>query len=293
MLLSRTRFRALLAASVLVGGVAVAGASAASAAPATTITLNPNDVVLAGDPLTATGTCAPGSLSAVVTLTQNGSVLDQISTNLSPSQGYNVNLDTSQGATGPASASVDCFKYAGAAPIDSASTTVAIDASPQFTPFTVTVTPGKAQIGTQVTVSGMCPAGTTTAEVLMGDATANQPFLDKTVTPAADGTVTLTTTLNAGPLVAPGDAEVVIACGDPNNPTGFGFGSFRILAAAAVTPVASHAPAPKVPADPKAASAVPVLASTGINGVPATATAFSLMAMGLLLQLTRRRLQRD
>jgi hypothetical protein len=292
MLLSRSRLRTLLAASVLVGGVAVAGASAASAAAATTITLNPSDVVFAGDPLTATGTCAPGSLSAVVTLTQNGSIVDQISTNLSPSQGYNVNLDTSSGNTGLASANVDCFKYAGAAPIDSASATVAIDAGPPFTPIDVTVTPGKVQIGKQITVNATCPAGTTTAEVLMGSGNNSQAFLDKTVTPAADGTVTLTATITAGPLVQTGDAGAVVVCGTQANPSGLGFAPFRILAAPAVAPVASHAPGPKAPADPPAASAVPVLASTGINGMPATATALALVGMGLLLQLTRRRLQR-
>jgi hypothetical protein len=290
MLLRRSRFRTLLAASVLVGGVAVAGATAASAAPGTTITLNPFDVVFAGDPLTATGTCAPGSLSAVVTLTQNGNIVDQISTNLSSSQGFNVNLDTSAGNTGLASANVDCFKYVGAAPISSASATVAIDASAPVTQIDVTVTPGKVQIGKQVTVSGKCPAGATIAEVIMGSGNNTQPFLDKTLTPAADGTVTLTTTIKAGPLVDTGDAGAVLLCGTQANPTAVGFASFRILAAA-VAPVA--APAHTTAAAPAAASAVPVLASTGINGLPATATALLFLAMGVLLQLTRRRLQRD
>jgi hypothetical protein len=226
----------------------------------------------------------------VVTLTQDGSIVDQISTNLSPSQGYNVNLDTSQGATGLAAASVDCFKYSGAAPIDSASATVAIDAGPPFTPIDVTVTPGKVQIGKQVTVSGTCPTGTTTAEVLMGSGHNNQAFLDKTVTPAADGTVTLTATITAGPLVQTGDAGAVIVCGTQANPSGIGFAPFRILAADVVPAVK---PAPKAPAHPAAASAVPALANTGIDGMPATATALGLLTVGLLLQLTRRRLQRD
>lgn len=243
MLLSRNRFRRVLAASVMVGGVIAAGATSASAASTTTITLNPNDVVAAGDPLTASGVCAAGSLSAVVTLTQNGSVLDQTSANLSPSLAYNVSLDTSQGATGVASVSVDCFRYSGAAPIGSASASVGIIALPSFTPINVTVTPGKVEIGKQVTVVGACPAGTATAEVLMGSGNNIQPFLDQTVTPAADGTVTLTTTIKAGNLVSPGDAGALVVCGSQQNPSGVGLANFRILAAPAGA-VAPAAPKP-------------------------------------------------
>ncbi|QGN57770.1 hypothetical protein [Nostocoides sp. HKS02] len=285
MFISRTRLRASLAAAALAGGVIVAGATAASAAPGTTITLDPSDAVITSEPLVASGSCASGSRTAVVTVSQNGSVLTQGSANLSGSLTYRVTLDVSQGTTGLASVAVDCFKYPTAAPVGSASTAIGILEDSLVRPIAVTVSPSKVHLGGQLTVTGACPAGTPSAEVLIGSGNNDQPFYDQIVTPAADGTVTVTTTVKPGRYVTVGDAGAVVACGTPDNPAGFGFADFTLLAALP-TPARPAAPAA---ADP--ASAVPTLARTGTNGLPMTGAALGLLAVGGLLQVARRRLR--
>jgi hypothetical protein len=292
MLNSPTRLRAVLAATVLAGGAIVGGATVASAATGTTITLNPSDVVGTGDPLTASGTCAPGSRTAVVTVVQDNTVLDQTAANLSSSLGYSVTLDVSQGTLGPATVTVDCYRYPTAAPVGSASADVGIDdgSSPSVP---VSVSPSRVHIGGQITITATCPAGTPTAEVLGVSPSQSQPFFDKTVTPAADGTLTVTTTV-AGPLVAAGPAGAVVLCGTPNNPTGFGFADLTILAAlpgSAVPPATPSAPAGPAEAATPPASAVPTLAYTGSDALPMTAMALGLLAVGGVLLVTRRRLR--
>lgn len=292
MLTTRTRLRAGLAAAALAGATLVAGATVASAATATTITLNPSDIVGTGDPLTASGTCSTGSRTAVVTVTQNDMVLDQASTNLS-ALAYSVTLDVSQGTLGPATVTVDCYQYPTAAPVGSASAQVGIDDGSSGPDVPVTVSPSTVHIGGQITITGTCPAGTPSAEVMAGSGTNNQPFFDKTVTPAADGTLSVTTTVKAGPLVSVGSAGALVLCGTPDNPTGIGFADLTILAAvpaSAVPPATPTHPAGPTEAAVPAASAVPVLAHTGTDALPMTATALGLLAVGGVLLVTRRRL---
>jgi hypothetical protein len=291
MLNRRTRLRAVMAATVLAGGAIVGGATVASAATGTTITLNPNDVVGTGDPLTASGTCAPGSRTAVVTVVQDNNVLDQTAANLSSSLGYSVTLDVSQGTLGPATVRVDCYKYPTAAPVGSASADVGIDDGSSGPDVPVSVSPSRVHIGGQITITATCPAGTPTAEVLAGTGHNLEPFFDKTVTPAADGTLSVTTTVAAGPLVTAGPGGAVVFCGTPDNPTGFGFADLTVLAAlpgSAVPPATP--PGPAESATPPA-SAVPTLAYTGSDALPMTAMALGLLAVGGVMLVTRRRLR--
>lgn len=290
MLNSRTRLRAALAATALAGGSLIAGAAVASAASTTTITLNPSDVVGTGDPLTASGTCATGSRTAVVTVVQDGTQLTQAAANLSSTLGYSVTLDVSGGTLGPATVTVDCYKYANAAPLGSASAEVGIDDGSGGPSIPVSISPSRVHIGGQITITATCPAGTPTAEVAAGSGTNTQPFFDQTVTPAADGTLSVTTTVKAGPLVTVGPAGALVLCGTPDNPAGFGIADLTILAAqpgSAVPPATSHGPAES--ATPPA-SAVPTLAYTGSDALPMTALALGLLAMGGVLLVTRRRL---
>ncbi|HEV7172328.1 hypothetical protein [Pedococcus sp.] len=294
MLNSPTRLRAVLAATALAGGAIVGCATAASAATGTTITLSPSDVVATGDPLTASGTCVTGSRTAVVTVVQNSTVLDQTAANLSPSHGYSVTLDVSQGTLGPATVTVDCYQYPTAAPVGSASADVGIDDGSGGPNVPVTISPSSVHIGGQITITATCPAGTPTAEVLAGSGTNSQPFFDKTVTPAVDGTLSVTTTVAAGPLVAAGPGGAVVLCGTPNNPTGFGFADLTILAAlpgSAVPPATPSAPAGPAESATPPASAVPTLAYTGSDALPMTAMALGLLAIGGVMLVTRRRLR--
>jgi hypothetical protein len=286
-----TRLRAVLAATALAGGVIVGGATVASAATGTTITLNPSDVVGTGDPLTASGTCATGSRTAVVTVVQDSTVLDQTAANLSSSLGYSVTLDVSQGTLGPATVTVDCYQYPTAAPVGSASAEVGIDDGSSGPDVPVSISPSRVHIGGTITITATCPAGTPTAEVMAGSGTNTQPFFDTTVTPAADGTLSATTTVKAGPLVSVGQAGALVVCGTQDNPAGIGFADLTILAAlpgSAVPPAAPTGPAES--ATPPA-SAVPTLAYTGSNALPMTAMALGLLAMGGVLLVTRRRLR--
>ncbi|WP_270887214.1 LPXTG cell wall anchor domain-containing protein [Pedococcus sp. 5OH_020] len=278
MLSARIRTSAGAAALAFTGALIFAGPAQAAE---TTITLSPQDVAFVDEPLRASGTCTDGSRTAVVTVTQTGDVLDQVAVDLDATLAYSVSLDLSDGSTDLATARVECFRYADAAPIGTKDAQFFLAADDSFDMIHVTVNPTSVHVGGTLTISGKCPAGTLVAEVLAGDGELDQPFLDETVIPAADGTVSLTTTVRPGEFVRVGDALAVIACGDAENPTAVGFADFRVLAA-----VAAPAPSPAAPVPP--ASAVPQLAATGSENGPLTAVGLGLVLAGAGLYRLRR-----
>ena len=217
------RFRLSAAAAVAVLGAGLFLAGPASAAPGTTITLDPSDIVLSSDTLNASGTCAAGSLSAVVSVSQNGKEIATGAQSLDGSLTYDIDLDVTKGTFGAANATVNCFGYDEKSPLGTASAQFLLVADLNFDEVKVTVSPSKVAIGSTFTITGTCAPGTKTATVVAGSGDNDEPFLDETVTPAADGTVRLTSTLKAGKYVQVGDAGAGVFCGDANAPAGLGF----------------------------------------------------------------------
>ncbi len=275
------RLRRIAAPAVLAAtALFVLAAGPAQAADGASITLNPQDVVTTDGPLTASGTCPQGSRSAVVTLDQNGATLDQRAVTVAGDLTYTTSLKPSKGTTGLASAHVDCFRYADAAPLASSSAEfLLVGGDLNLDEVEVTVSPSKVAIGSTFTVSAACPAGTTAAEVLVGGAEADEPFLDEPVEPAADGTVEFTTTLKAGKGVEAGSAGAMVICGNENEPTAIGFAEFTILRAAANAAVPAAA-------DPTR----PQLAMTGSDNGPIAAAAAGAVLLGAGLHFARRKL---
>lgn len=263
-------FRLSVAAVALSLGGVVLAAGAAQAAPVTTITLEPSDVAFSEDPLEASGACIDGSSTAVVTVSQGNTVVDQTAATLDAQLNYSVTLDLTSGETGQATASVDCFAYADPDPLGSAEEEFFLVTDADFEEIPVSVSPSRVAIGTSFTITAECEPGTTSAIVLAGSGDNEDAFLEEEVTPAADGTVTLTAVLKAGPLVDRGEAGAMVVCGTEDEPSGFGFADFTIVAA----PAAPAAPAPRP------ASAVPTLANTGSDNGPLTAFGAGLVLLG-------------
>jgi LPXTG-motif cell wall-anchored protein len=260
-------FRMSVAVVALSLGGAVLAAGAAQAAPVTTITLDPSDVVFFEDPLEASGACVDGSSTAVVTVTQGSTVVDQVAATLDADLNYSITLDLTSGETDTATATVDCFAYAAADPLGSAEEEFFLVTDADFEEIPVTVTPSRVTIGSSFTITAECAPGTDTATVLAGSGDNDDAFLEEEVVPAADGTVTLTTVLKAGPLVDPGEAGALVICGAQHEPGGLGFADFTILAA------------PAAPA-PRPVSAVPTLANTGSDNGPLAAVGAGLLLLG-------------
>lgn len=288
MLSARFRLSAAAAAAVLGAGLFLAGP--ASAAPSTTITLDPSDIVLSGETLNASGTCAAGSLSAVVTVSQNGKEIAGGAQSLDGSLAYDIDLDVTKGTFGAANATVSCFGYDEKSPLGTASAQFLLVADLNFDEVKVTVSPSKVAIGSKFTITGACAPGTKTATVVAGSGDNDEPFLDEMVTPAADGTVRLTSTLEAGKYVQVGDAGAGVFCGDADAPAGLGFQEFTITAAAAAAnvPAAGHGAAPATPAAPAAPSR-PELAATGSDNGPLALIGSALVLLGLGAHVLRRR----
>jgi LPXTG-motif cell wall-anchored protein len=271
-------FRMSVAVVAVSLGGAVLAAGAAQAAPATTIVVKSDDgVVFADQPLEVSGICAPGSTTAVVAFEQGADTIAEKSVDLGNDGAWATSLDISDATDDVATATVDCFAYGTADPIGSASEEVFVFPS-DIQIFEVTVSPSKVRIGSPLTVSGSCPAGTTVASVAAGGEDADEPFLSKTVTPAADGAVSFTSKVPTKG-VKPGSAVAVIACGvDAGTafgmetlaaelPSAFGFAEFTILAAPAAAAV------PTVQA--------PTLANTGSDNTPLLALGAALLVLGL------------
>ncbi len=287
------RFRLSAAAAVAVLGAGLFLAGPASAAPGTTITLDPSDIVLTSDTLNASGTCAAGSLSAVVSVSQNGKDIATGAQSLDGSLTYDIDLDVTKGTFGSASATVNCFGYDAKSPLGTASAQFLLVADLNFDEVKVTVSPSKVAIGSRFTITGTCAPGTKTATVVAGSGDNDQPFLDEAVTPAADGTVRVTSTLKAGKYVQVGDAGAGVFCGDVNAPAGLGFQEFTITAAAAGAPVPAtgHGAAPASPSAPArpAAPARAELAATGSDNGPIALIGSALVLLGLGAHVLRRR----
>jgi LPXTG-motif cell wall-anchored protein len=281
------RFRLSAAATVAVLGAGLFLAGPASAAPSTTITLDPADVVMSDEVLHASGTCAPGSTSAVVTVTQNSTEVARESVDVDKAdQSYTVDLDVSKGVFGAANATVSCFRYDAPDALGTASAQFLLAADLVFDEIEVTVNPSRVAIGSAYTITGACAPGTTTAEVMAGVGENDNPFLDETVTPAADGTVTYHGTLEPGTAyLEPGDAGALVVCGDLDAPDALGFSEFTITAAPA-----SAIPAVVPGAAPAAAPAArPELAATGSDNGPLASLGGALLLLGVGAHVLRRR----
>ena len=280
------RFRLSAAAAVAVLGAGLFLAGPASAAPTTTINLDPSDVVMSDEVLNASGTCAAGSLAAIVTVSQNGTEVASEGVDVDKADlSYSVDLDLSKGTFGAANATVTCFRYDAAAPLGTASAQFLLAADMVFDEIDVTVNPTTVAIGSEYTITAACAPGTESAEVLAGVGENDEPFLDEMVTPAADGTVTYTGTLTPGEFVEPGDAGALVVCGDMDNPEALGFAEFTITAAPA-----SAIPAVVPGAAPAAAPAArPELAATGSDNGPLAGLGGALLLLGVGAHVLRRR----
>ena len=119
-------------------------------------------------------------------------------------------------------------------------------------------------VGGMLSISAACPAGTTSAIVMAGNEDANDPFIDEEVTPAADGSVSVTARVPAtGQVPArPGAATAVVVCSD-----GSGFMPLAVGLTNVTVAPAAVAPA-KTPTTTRAASATPQLANTGSDTAP-------------------------
>lgn len=279
--------RSAAAAALTVSGVLLFS-GAALAADTTIVVKSDDGIVFADQPLVLSGTCAEGSTTAVVSFEQNGDTVAEKSIDLTQDGSWDTQLDISDADVDDATANVDCFAYGTPDPVGSASEDVFVVPS-DIKVIDVTVSPSKVRIGASFSISGVCPAGTQVASVAAGEEDADLPFLSKTVTPAADGTVRYTGTVPTKG-VDPGRAVAVILCGvdatsgfgtetfAAGDPTAFGFAEFTILAA---------------PAAPAAtpASSVPALANTGSDNGPLAAVGAGLLLLGAGAYRTSRSLR--
>jgi hypothetical protein len=287
-----TTRRGAVAAAGLAFGMLVAGAAPARASDAT-IVVDP--AAATAEPLAVFGTCAAGSETAVVTVRQEGRVLDSDSVDLGQDLGYEVSLDISAASSGEAVADVACMIYGSATPLatDSAAFyAVTGDQLPYEVP--VQVTPGRVALGGNLTVSAQCRPGTLHATVLVGNTLADEPFAEVPTTPAADGSLTVHVAIASDPGVRGGPAPVagggtaVAFCGDMDaeegaGPVGVGLARFTITPAAVVQ---GSAPSGRSGSSGSARE----LADTGSVAAPMVALAASLVLAGAGAHLLRRRL---
>ncbi len=263
-----SRFRLPAVAALTLSGLVLA-AGVAGAAPSATIDLDPDDVVFTDEVLHASGVCIDDSRTAVITVTQNGDAIDEVAVTLDADLEYDVELDLSDAVTDIATATVECYRYDDAAPLDTADAEFFIADEEPFDEIPVTVSPSSVAIGTSFTISATCPQGTTVAAVLAGSGDNEEPFLEEEVTPGPNGEVSYTSVLRAGELVQTGDAGAVVFCGTEDELLALGFSEFTITAARAAA----------APARP--AAAAPVLANTGSDNGPLVVVALGLLALGL------------
>jgi LPXTG-motif cell wall-anchored protein len=274
------RAAATAGAAVLAGLVVAAGPAAAAGA---TIVIE-DGVAFTGEATPVSGTCASGSESAVVSVSQGGKLLDEQGFDVATDGSYEGLLDLSAGTFGPAEAEVHCFVYGQDAPTsDGTAQFMLVDGTFDLQEIDVTLSASRVAVGGSLTVSGACPEGTSAAFVAVGLEDADEPFYEEAADVAANGTVSAVVPIR-GDGVQPGAAVAVVYCGDVDGgvpPNAFGFSEFAIVAAPAATPA---------PQQPRPASAVPVLANTGSENWPLAATGAGLLVGGAGLLVARRRL---
>lgn len=275
-----------LRAAAAAGALALAGlfglAAPAYAAGATIVI--PDGEASTQEPTVVSGTCAAGSETAVVLVTQGGATLDEQAFDVRGDASYAGRVDLSAGETGPAHASVECLAYGQDAPTSTGAADFFLfdgDGFPEE--FELEVTPGRVALGRTVTVSGTCPEGSTGALVQAGLAEADEPFFDEEVTLGGDGSFSVTVPVRG---TRTGDAVAFALCfsDSEEDPTAIGFAEFTIVAAPAVPP------ANPGPDDPAPVVNGPQLANTGSDAAPLTAIAAALVAGGTGLLRLRRRL---
>lgn len=214
---------AVLALGVLALGPGVTAASATDA----TITTDAGLYAI-GEPMLATGSCGAEALTAVVRVTQSGETVSEQAADVDNGRFEATNALRGT-APGPAVVAVDCLAYGASAPLGSDQVQVHLlpPEGQDHVAVDVAITPAKATVGDTVTIGASCPAGTTEALVQVGNSSADQVFLTRTVTPDDEGKVAVAARLEEAGGVEPeaGAAVAVVECGDPADlPTRVAFG---------------------------------------------------------------------
>lgn len=300
MLSARTRALAL-ATLLATGGTLAAAAAPAHAAPGATIEVD-TDFAFMNEPLGAFGECPTTAEGAVVTVTQDGAQTASESSDVDPDGYYEVVLDLSKAASGPATVTVDCVAYGQPDPLASASTDIlVVDFDFDFQEIEVALSARTVALGGHLRVSATCPKGSAKAVVMVGNAEADEPFFTREVTPGADGRLSVDVPIATSDSIAPltGDAAAVVMCGSSFDasllsqagleglgetdllPTAMGFAEFTI------TPAVARSAVPVDTVDTTTARRE--LANTGSENGPLTAIALGLIAAGAgALRLSRR-----
>lgn len=296
------RARALALATLLAtGGTLAAAAAPAHAAPGATIEVD-TDFAFLDEPLSAFGQCPTTAEGAVVTVTQDGVPTASESSDVDPDGYYEVVLDLSKAASGPATVTVDCVVYSQPDPLASASTDIlVVDFDFDFQEIEVALSARTVALGGSLRVSATCPKGSAKAVVMVGNAEADEPFFTREVTPARDGRVAVDVSIAKSGSTAPltGDAVAVVMCGSNLDASVLSQAGLEALADTELLPTAmGFAEFTITPA--VARSAVPVdtvdttttrreLANTGSENGPLTAIALGLIAAGAgAVRLSRR-----
>ena len=300
MLSARTRALAL-ATLLATGGTLATAVAPAHAAPGATIEVE-TDFAYIDEPLGAFGDCPTTAEEAVVTLTQDGKEVGGGASDVEADGTYDVWLDLTGAAAGPATVTVDCVVYSQPDPLASASIDIFVsdvDFDFDFEVIEVALSARTVALGGNLRVSATCPKGSAKAVVMAGNEEADEPFFNREVTLAADGRVSVDVPIatSGSPTPSTGDAAALVLCGSSvlelsvledsglealadadQLPTAMGFAEFTI------TPAVARS---AVPVDTTTARRE--LANTGSENGPLTAIALALVAAGAgALRLSRR-----
>jgi LPXTG-motif cell wall-anchored protein len=273
----------------------------AHAAPGATIEVD-TDFAFIDEPLGVFGDCPTTAEEAVVTLTQAGEQVGGDASDVQADGTYDVMLDLTGAAAGPATVTVDCVVYGQPDPLASASTDIFVsdvDFDFDFEVIEVALSARTVALGGTLRVSATCPKGSAKAVVMAGNEEADEPFFTRELTLAADGRVSVDVPIAASGSSTPatGTAAALVLCGgsgldlslleesgleglaDTDQlPTAMGFAEFTI------TPAVARS---AVPVDTTTARRE--LANTGSENGPLTAIALALIAAGAgALRLSRR-----
>lgn len=278
-------------------GATVAAITPAYAAAATTTIVVDADVILSGESVDVSGTCATGT-DAVVSISGDTSG-ELVSSSFPVTDGaYSGSITaTTDEPFELATVMVTCLGY-GDSEVSTASTETAL-VNEQVATAEIAVSPNPVMLGGTLAVTGFCPVGDT-ALLILGASDAERPFAAAEVPVADDGTVSASVPVVRGnedllPTIAPttGPAIASIVCYD--GPLGdftelndlnatswaFGYAEFDI-SPAAVVPV-------KAPANPRPVhtAGAPTLANTGAqNTAPLAAMGVLFLLGGSALVLT-------
>ncbi len=279
------RTRLLLLPVVAVGALALSAVP--SSATSASITLD-TDIALTSDRVTATGTCAAPSTTAVVSVSQGSTALDQQAVDVVDGS-FEATLSLVDGKLGTATVTVECLAYGSADPVATARADLLVvpDDFAGLEEIPVSVSPAKVAIGSTMHVTAQCAPGTTTATVQVGNTDADLPFLDRVVVPSAAGTVEVNAVVKAADGVTPraGDAVALVVCGDledADSLPGIGFAEFTLT-----TKPASAVPVVTAPATDKDQDAELAMTGSRISGLLAAALSL-LVAGGAGIAISRR-----